>query len=283
MSSEMSKFAAAISITRPVNFAIAFASITAAGFICAGSTSFTPPIFFAALSGSLIGAAGNIINDILDLKIDMINRPERVLPSGRLSSREAVFLYILINSAALILSYFAGTGALIIAAIAAAVIFFYSYRLKGIPLAGNFTVAFITGLAFVYGGAAVGNWKEGILPGVFAFFINFIRELLKDIEDMKGDSAAGAKTFPAVFGVKKSVSLLKFLTLALIILTSVPFVFHLYGILYFVIVMLTVNVLLVFFIKELKPSLGTKELRKLSNLLKLIMVLGLAAIIAGNL
>ena len=65
-------------------------------------------------------------------------------------------------------------------------------------------IALLTGLAFIYGGFAVGNPVAAIVPAVFAFLINLIREIVKDIQDIEGDTKAGVITFPIKFGFKKS-------------------------------------------------------------------------------
>ena len=76
--------------------------------------------------------------------------------------------------------------------------------MKRIILLGNFIVAFLTGLAFIYGGIAVNNFKYAVIPAIFAFLINFIREIVKDMEDIEGDKSAGIFSFPYLYGFKRS-------------------------------------------------------------------------------
>ena len=66
------------------------------------------------------------------------------------------------------------------------------------------TVAFLTGLVFIFGGVVVENPTAAIVPAIFAFLINLIREIVKDMEDVEGDNKAGVITFPIKFGFQKS-------------------------------------------------------------------------------
>lgn len=277
----MKKIFAYIIIVRPVNFAITFASIFAAGFIADQSLVLIKQIIFASISGALIASGGNVINDYFDIEIDKINRPQRVMVKGLISKLEALIFYVVLNIGALVLSAFINLPAFLIAIAAFIFILSYSYKFKGVPLAGNFIVSLFTGLAFIYGAVAAGNWLAGFMPAVFAFLINFIREIVKDIEDLKGDSAKEIFTFPAKFGIKKSNNLILVLTIMLIAVTFVPFIFRFYNIEYFVIVMSLVNTLLVLFIRDLYSD--KRNYAKLSSLLKTVMIFGLAAIVLGNL
>jgi len=277
----MNKLSAVFRIFRPTNCIITFITIVIAGLICgAGDFAYTN-ILLAAFSGSFVTAAGNIINDFFDIEIDRINRPERVLPSGKLSKRFAFNLYFIISASALYLSSLINLESIVIVIISSVLIFLYSYKLKSTPLVGNFIVAFLTGLAFIYGSIAVGNFLCGIIPALFALLINFIREIIKDIEDMKGDKTAGILTYPIKYGSDASIKIVIFTAVLLIISTTIPFLLKIYRIEYFIFVMPVVNGLLVYIIKELKTDQSLINLRKISNLLKLNMVFGLVAIILG--
>ena len=160
-------------------------------------------------------------------------------------------------------------------------LFIYSNRLKRIPLLGNITVAYLTGMAFIYGGVSVGHPRAALIPAVFAFLINLIRELIKDIQDIGGDKNAGIKTFPIKFGINKTKYLITFLVITLVVATFLPFVLNIYKIEFFVLVMLVVNPILIYFLKLLYKNDFAVNLNKLSNILKLDMVFGLLAIFLG--
>ena len=278
----MNKFSAIVEISRPVNVVITFITIVLAGIICSVPKSLNENIWLAAVSGMFVTAAGNIINDYFDVKIDRINKPERVLPAGKLSPNSALLLYILFSIIALLLSAEINLSAFLIVVFACLMLFLYSYKLKKIILMGNLTVAFFTGLAFIFGGLAVGNWQAGIFPALFAFFVNLIREIVKDAEDVKGDKMAGVITLPQKYKTEKVIFILITLTVLLIVLTTFPFFLKIYNIEYFIIVMIVVNVLFVYFIREIKNNFSMQNLKRMSSLLKLNMILGLISIFIGS-
>jgi geranylgeranylglycerol-phosphate geranylgeranyltransferase len=240
-------------------------------------------ILMAAFSGALAASAGNIINDIIDVEIDRINRPERVLPSGKLSKREACILYWAFNVSGFVLAGLISIPALVIYIVSVAAIFLYSKFLKGIPLVGNFVVGILTAIAFIFGGVSAGKWSLTLMPAFFALMVNFIREIIKDMEDIEGDSRNGIVTFPQKYGFKNSIRLTGFLTILLMSFTLIPYLLHIYRIEYFILVMNGVNLLLILFLKLLfETEGGHLRLKLMSNLLKLTMVLGLVAIYLGN-
>ncbi len=276
------KVIAYIQISRPINSVITFLVIIVASIISIDGNYSVLKIILAGLSGALTASSGNVINDYFDIDIDKINKPQRVLPQGKLSLKEAFALYFFLAVLSLVISSFININAFTIVFIASVFLFFYSNQLKKILLLGNIVVSTLTALAFIYGGLAVNNIKAAIIPAVFAFLINFIREIVKDMEDIEGDRLQGVTTYPVLYGFKKSKMVIVFITVVLIILTLFPFVINLYAIEYFLIVMIFVNPLLVYIIKSLFEDDSVKNLNRLSNLLKLNMVIGLTAIFLGK-
>lgn len=271
-----------IQILRPVNFIITFAVVIVGAIICINTGYSISKIILAGISAGLTASAGNVINDIIDKNADKINHPERPLPSGKISVRLAVIEYLVLVVSAVAISFFINRLALNVVLLTTVLLLIYSTRLKRIPLLGNFTIAFLTGFAFIYGGVAVDNPRAAVIPALFAFFINFIRELVKDLQDIRGDSAAGIKTFPNQFGIVPTKYFITFLTIILIAATVYPFIYKIYNIEFFVVVMIFVNPLLVYVLKSLYDNNEPANLIKLSNLLKLDMVFGLAAIFFGR-
>ncbi|MGE5680789.1 MAG: geranylgeranylglycerol-phosphate geranylgeranyltransferase [Bacillota bacterium] len=276
------KIKSAVKIIRPLNFLISFFSIFVACLICSDSNILYCTLLTASFAGAVVGAAGNVINDILDIEIDRINRPKRVLPAGLLSKNEALVFYVILNLIALLLGSYLNYVSLIIIIVTLALVYLYSWRLKKIPLLGNLTVAAMTALAFVYGGVAVGNWQRSVIPAFFAFMVNFIREILKDIEDIEGDSRNNVVTFPAKYGIKPAVKIITGSTVLLILSTFIPFVLNYYKIEYFIIIMVFVNVMFVYFLNSLCKDQSKKNLGLLSSVLKANMILGLLAIYMGK-
>ncbi len=264
-----------------MNFGITFVSVIATALICQPHKTPGLNIFLAAFAASFALASGNIINDINDVEIDKINKPLRPLPSGNLTIQQAYGLYISSVFLSILISLFLNEVALAIVLFSIILLFFYSKYLKSILLVGNMTVAFLTSLVFIFGGVVVENPTAAIVPAIFAFLINLIREIVKDIEDVEGDSKADLVTFPIKFGDKKSKILILFVIISLILFTLYPFLTQLYKIEYFIVVMVIVNPILVYCLKKLFEDSSQKNLKKISNLLKLSMVLGLFTIYLG--
>lgn len=235
----------------------------------------------AGIAGALIDAGGNVINDYFDVEIDKVNKPNRPIPSGLISRGFALLIYFVLTTAGLFFASFLNEVAFGIAFFSVFVIFLYSYKLKGVPLVGNFTVAFMTGLAFVFAGSVVGNFRDSIFPFVFAFLINFGREIVKDIEDIEGDSKAGIRTFPIVNGVERAVFISVLVFIVLILATFVPYFVGIYNHFYALII-LGVDVGLIFVIISLIKDKSRQNLNRLSNILKFEMLIGLFAIYFGS-
>lgn len=271
-----------IKITRPINVLITFIVVVAAILISAQHQIELTKIILVSLSAALIAAAGNIVNDIYDIETDKVSHPNRVLAQGLLSKKEAVFLYNFFNVIAIILASRISDYLIVIVLFTIILLYVYSAYLKKLPLVGNIVIAFITGLAFIYGGFAADNPNGAIVPAVFAFLINLIREIVKDIQDIEGDSKLSFKTFPILYGIKKSKKIILLFTILLIGFTFYPFITQLYKIEYFLIVMIFVNPLLVLSLKILFDMKKENRYKIVSNILKINMILGLIAIWFGR-
>ncbi len=168
----------------------------------------------------LITGAGNVINDYYDRDIDAINRPGRPIPSGRMSAREAFYYSLALFATGCLIACQVNQICLSVAAFNSVLLFLYARNLKAMPLAGNITVAFLTGCTFLFGGAATGS--AGLLankvPFLLSFLVSMSREIAKDIEDMAGDRAGGARTLPILAGERVSVALAAAFALAAVAL-----------------------------------------------------------------
>lgn len=270
-----------LAILRITNFIIAFASIYFAILIADVNLAFQPITFLAALSGAIIGSAGMVINDYFDLEIDKINRPERPLPFGIISKKSAIVYYFTLNIIALVLILETNTVVISIALCSIVLIFLYSYRLKKIMLAENFAVALMTGMAFIFGGVVGENTAALIIPAVFACLINFAREIIKDVEDIEGDKRYKSRTLPILFGERNALYLASAVLFVLIIFTFVPFILQIYNIEYFLVVLFGVDIVMIYSIKSIFRNPSKNNLRRIGNLIKYDMAVGLLAIYLG--
>jgi len=170
-------------------------------------------LFLLSLSTILIASAGYIINDYYDIKIDTINRPKRIVVGKILKRRTAMGLHIVLNALGILIGVFLSVKIAVVNIFAGFLLWFYSNYLKRLPFIGNFIVAFLTTL--VIGILAVYFQQNTVLIYtfvVFVFFISLIREIIKDLADMKGDIVFGCKTLPIIWGIRKTKYLLYGLT-----------------------------------------------------------------------
>lgn len=222
----------------------------------------------------LIAAAGYIINDYYDIKIDYINKPERVVIGKGIPRRFAILFHTLFSFAGIALGYFLGWQIALINVLSVFLLWWYSNNLKRLPFVGNFSIALLTGtsiyiVAILFGG----DDTLIIIYSFFAFFMTLVREIIKDMEDLKGDSTFGCKTLPIVWGFRKTKQFLYavifiFCMTVLILdllFTALPSV-------YFVLFLFAPLIWMIF---RLNRADTIKEFEWLSTFCKVIMLLGI--------
>lgn len=185
--------------------------------------------FLSVVVMMLLAAAGNVINDYFDQKVDRINRPQRVIVGKTVKRRVAMILHQALNVTAIIIStYLAWASrlwlAVIIPAAIATLLWWYSPVFKKIAFWGNFTVALcvavvplwaamfeIDALTFFYSDMLMNPqelfakmWMWIIVYSGFAFLLTLAREAQKDLEDISGDQKEGYRTLPILLGEKNT-------------------------------------------------------------------------------
>jgi geranylgeranylglycerol-phosphate geranylgeranyltransferase len=278
----MNNMLAYIKIIRPYNFLITFFTVIISSLVSYQGEFPLIKVLLAAITASLTMSAGNIINDIYDLNGDKINHPERPLPSGIISIQSAYAFYLMLITISLAISLFISNLNFVVNLLAVILLYLYSYKFKRLLLVGNLIVSFLTGLAFIYGGIAVNNIYYSVVPALFAFLINLIREIVKDIEDSEGDMHEGIITFALKFGIKTALNTIVSLCMLLMILTLYPYLNGNYGGYYLVVILTLVIPVLIYFVLSLLKDSSRKNLNILSFLLKLDMVFGLIAVYVGR-
>jgi len=266
---------------RPLNILIAFLSIFIGGLIT-GTIHPLKKLLLACLSGSIIAAGANSINDYFDLEIDRINKPRRPLPSGRITTRQAWAFSMVCFLVGIAISAGIHATGFAIALLSSIALYVYSWKLKGTVIWGNLTVALITGLAFVYGGLALGRIRQSLILGVFSFFFNFAREIIKDIEDQTGDRSNGVVTFPIRYGDRPSLFLATVTMAVLVVLTVLPYLFGWFTMRYLIAVVLGVDSFLLFVMTAMWRDSSPRNMRRLSFWMKVDMFMGLLAIYIGS-
>jgi len=172
------------------------------GAIVASTATLTPQFALAILAAFLICGAGDAINDYFDRTIDKTNAPKRPIPSGRISPKAALYYFAILSVVGIALAYFVSVYYLGIAVFNWLVATAYPWRAKRVPIVKNIFVAYLAASSFLAAGFLSGLTIT--LPLAFLVSIGFVitlgREIVKDIEDVKGDSAAGVRTLPTLIG-----------------------------------------------------------------------------------
>lgn len=254
---------------------IAFAQYFTAAFLIDKQLVFDHRLMLLALSTTAIAAAGYIINDYYDVKIDYINKPDRVVVGKKITRRFAILLHVILSAAGIAIGVYLSWR---ITALNAASVFFlwlYSNNLKRLPLVGNLTVALLTGAA-VYSVDILYRTGNALIVVfvVFAMYMTLVREIIKDIEDLKGDNSFGCKTLPIVWGIRRTKIAL-YCIVILFALTVVALNFY-YTELPFRYQLVFLFVPLLVFVWKLVRADTRLDFMNLSTLCKMIMLMGIA-------
>lgn len=201
----MKKVRAAIKLIRPVNGLVAALSVVPAASIACGELTFpwreSGMIFFLV-------SFGYAVNDIFDLRADLINRPKRAIPSGVLSVKNAWIVAVFFLIAGKVFLIGANpTFALYYLSVASA-LYLYAAAISSWLIVGNVLVAVLCASVFYLGGLGcdVDGKAVGllILSAILTFLYHLGREIVKDIEDMSGDKAIKRSTVPLKWGPKRA-------------------------------------------------------------------------------
>jgi 4-hydroxybenzoate polyprenyltransferase len=198
-------------ISRPVNLLIiAFAQLMTAYFLVETTRKGLPVLqdfnlYLIILSTVILAASGYLINDYYDVKIDYVNKPGEVIIGKGIKRRAAIFLHSLLNFSGVAIGFIVSPRIAVINFIATFLLWLYSNLLKRLPFIGNLVVALLTGSSiWIIGYYYQQNELIVLTYAIFAFFINLIREILKDIEDRQGDRKHGCRTLPIVIGFRNT-------------------------------------------------------------------------------
>ncbi|HWA33810.1 MAG TPA: geranylgeranylglycerol-phosphate geranylgeranyltransferase [Cyclobacteriaceae bacterium] len=162
-------------------------------------------LLLLSVSTMIIAAAGYIINDYYDVKIDLINKPERVVIGKGMKRRYALFFHTILSVTGVVIGVALNWKIGILNFFCAFLLWLYSNALKREPFVGNFAVALLTGLSILIINILYPPMSIAIvIYALFAFFITLVREIIKDLEDLKGDDTFGCKTLPIVWGIRRT-------------------------------------------------------------------------------
>jgi 4-hydroxybenzoate polyprenyltransferase len=247
----------------------------------------------------LIAAAGYIINDYFDLNIDQINKPEKNVLVRTISRRWAILWHLLLNICGVTLTFLAvgfSHWYLVVANVSCAVLLWlYSTSLKKMMVVGNVVISLLTAwtvlvvfFAFTQAGdafrshpAAIKFFRVAFLYAGFAFIISLVREAVKDMEDLEGDSRYGCRTLPIVAGIRTTKV---YIFIWVVVLIAMIIVVQLYVLLFgwwpsVLYLLLAVLLPLLSLAGRLFKATSIQDFAQLSRLSKWIMLTGILSMI----
>lgn len=254
--------------------------------------------FLLVISMVFLAAAGNIINDIYDIQTDAINKPAKQVIGKKISESTAYNWFFTFNILGVGIGFYLSNlvsqpifTALFI--LPSAFLYLYATRLKRTVLVGNLVVSIMVAMIIVMVG--IFDLIPAITPqnrltqrtlllilidyAIFAFLLNFLREMVKDQEDIKGDYNAGMNTLPVILGREGTNKIIFFV--ALLPFTGILYYIYVYlsgnisAVVYFIFLILTP---LLYFMVKILPAKTTTHYRHLSLVLKIILAAGLLSI-----
>lgn len=235
-------------------------------------------LFFIVFSSICVIAAGYIINNFYDSKADKINRPIKASLDSFVSQRTKLTLYFLLNFLGTFTALFVSWRAALFFSSYVFGIWFYSHKLKKYPLTGLMSATMLTILPFFAVFIYYKNFSKIIfVHAIFLFLMIMVRELIKDLQNLKGAIASDYTTFPVAYGEKRT----KVFCLFLLLLTLVPviFLFNYEGLsymrYYFYVAMISLIVIGIILVK----SDSAKHFTILHTSLKLLLLLGVFSLI----
>ena len=243
-------------------------------------------------------AGGNVINDIYDIETDTVNKPTKVLIGKHISEKTAYTLFVVLNVSAVSIGFYLsniigkpGFSALFI--IISALLYIYASYLKRTILIGNIVISLLVAFVIIvvaifdlmpvidYSNAGLQQFIFSIMLdyAIFAFFINLIREMVKDQQDVKGDYNAGIQSLPIALGqsrTNKVIAVIISIVIAGLILYIYTYLFkNAFAMLY--VLFLIVGPLLYTLIRVLSASTA-KDYKHISTILKGVLFTGLLSI-----
>lgn len=239
---------------------------------------FDPNLFVLVLASALVISGGYIINSFYDSEKDLINRPHKTMLDRLVNQQTKLSAYFVFNFLAVFFASYVSFRAVVFFSIYIFAIWFYSHRLKKIPVVGNLVSATLIIVPFFAILVYYRNFEPVIfVHAVFLFLIILAREVVKDLENIAGDMAQNYKTIPILYGAIIS----KMVISVLIGLTIIPALLLIdkFDVGYMYIYFTGCIFLLIVFLYLLWMAKSKKDYVLLHNILKFIIVLGVFSIL----
>ncbi len=272
--------AAHLQLIRPINGLMSLAAVQVGVFIAYGEVMARPALM-AGISAWCICGAANASNDYFDVDIDRVNKPQRPLAAGILLPGTALWLTLLLGAAGIVTGAWLSPTHGIIALIAACLSWMYNAGWIRRGFAGNLTVSGVAATAFIYGGLLGSEPLLALVPTGFACFFHLGRELIKDIEDVRGDAKGQMRSIPVKHGLYRTLMVITAVFTILILITFIPIYYRWFGLSYAGMVVL-VDGIMVYVLWSLWRDASPQRAGRMSRILKMDMVLGILALCLGR-
>lgn len=235
-------------------------------------------LFLLVFVSTLTIASGYIINNFYDSEKDLINRPNKSMLDRLVSQKTKLQVYFGLNFLATALAFIISWRAAFFFAVYIFLIWFYSHKLKKYPIIGNLTASLLAVLPFFGILLYFKNFYHVIFAHAsFLLLLILIREMIKDLENIKGDIANNYQTIPVRFGEEISKQIITILTIGTII--PVYVLVEKFNVGYMDIYFYISLMVLIFFALKLWKSNSHQEYLQLHNILKLIIIAGVFSIV----
>ena len=230
---------------------------------------------------SFFMAAGNIFNDIIDIKADAIDHPNRPLPSKMITISNAYYLLVIsiligcitslfINNLSLIFLYF----------VIIPLLFLYPLYFKKIPLLGNIVVAFLISSVFIFSECVIlKSYTLLIIPSLLIFGLSLIREIIKDIHDYEGDKKYGVSTLCVVLGRTNTILITSILIIMFMTFLLWPYFSGYYNNNYLLSLIILIEIPMVIVVFLLNKNPNKKTFMNLVVITKYMSFLGLIVLL----
>jgi geranylgeranylglycerol-phosphate geranylgeranyltransferase len=238
-----SKLTALILSIRPETTPLGMLTVYIGGLV-AGAPVNSIPLILAVVVTFFITAGSMTFNDAYDWKIDKINHPNRPIPKGILTPKQMLQFTAFLFIVGLVITLFINLICTGIYLFSAGFLAIYELYTKKYGIIGNITVAFVSSIAFTFGGAAAGNALVTLPLTVLGFLIIFGREILMDIRDADGDKQIRL-TLPHQIGIKKASLLSSIILLLAIAVSPLPYILNIVS-LWYIYFIIPVDVLTIF-------------------------------------